>query len=175
MPAPINYPVVPAQELMRLFTLTHHDPHSILGAHPTPPGVLVRAWRPEAARVDLIIEDGAARQLTSTHPAGLFEILVEDRAQTFPYELRTHYQNGKVFTARDPYSFLPTVSQFDEHLFVDRETGKQYYLQLQKINRVSVETAARQAARKAEAARSASTSSVEPRPFELPLFGDTVQ
>jgi hypothetical protein len=70
---------------------------------------------------------------------------------------------------------------FDEHLFVDRETGKEYYLQLQKINRVSVETAARQAARKAEvarkaeAARSASTSSTEPRIFELPLFGDTVQ
>jgi len=64
---------------------------------------------------------------------------------------------------------------FDEHLFLDRETGKVYYLQLQRINRVSVETAARQAARKAEAARSASTSSVEPRPFELPLFGDTVQ
>ncbi len=64
---------------------------------------------------------------------------------------------------------------FDEHLFTDRESGKQYYLRLQRINRVSVETAARQAARKAEAARSASASSSEPRGFELPLFGDTVQ
>ncbi|HLL75821.1 MAG TPA: alpha-amylase family glycosyl hydrolase, partial [Pyrinomonadaceae bacterium] len=126
MATSVNFPTVAAQELERLFTLTHHSPHSILGARPTPLGVLVRAWRPEAARVELLIEGGEPREMLRSHPAGFFELLVEDRSQTFPYELRTHYPFGGTSTARDPYSFLPTVTPFDEHLFGEGRHWKIY-------------------------------------------------
>jgi 1,4-alpha-glucan branching enzyme len=116
MAASKKYPSVSARELERLFALAHHDPHTILGARPTPLGVLVRAWRPEAVRVELLVEGEGPREMTKSHPSGLFELLVEDRSQTFPYQLRTHYAGG-VFTHDDPYRFLPTVSPFDEHLF----------------------------------------------------------
>jgi 1,4-alpha-glucan branching enzyme len=125
MATSVNFPTVTEQELERLFTLTHHSPHSILGARPTPLGVLVRAWRPEAARVEVLIEGGGPREMLRSHPSGLFELLVEDRSQTFPYELRTHYADG-TFTARDPYSFLPTVTPFDEHLFGEGRHWKIY-------------------------------------------------
>ena len=125
MAATINYPTVPAQELERLFKLTHHDPHSILGARPTPLGVLVRAWRPEAERVEVLVEGGPPREMIRSHPAGLYELLVEDRSQTFPYQLRAHYPGG-VFTHRDPYSFLPTFSPLDEHLFGEGKHWKIY-------------------------------------------------
>jgi 1,4-alpha-glucan branching enzyme len=108
---------VPARELERLFSLTHPDPHAVLGAHPTARGVWVRVWRPGAARVELLVEGADAREMRLTHPRGLFELLVEDRTQVFPYLLRTHAPDGRVFEQRDPYAFLPTFGSLDEHLF----------------------------------------------------------
>jgi len=122
----ITHPTVPAEELGRLFAYVHHDPHSLLGAHPTPQGVIVRAYRPEAARVELLIGDEPPRALTRTHPAGLFEILVGDKTRTFPYRLRVAYPDGNVFTQRDSYQFLPTLGNFDEHLFAEGRHWKLY-------------------------------------------------
>jgi 1,4-alpha-glucan branching enzyme len=122
----INQPTVAAAELGRLFSYVHHDPHSILGAHPTPQGIAVRAYRPDAASVELLLGDEPPRPLTRTHPAGLFEILVADKTQTFPYQLRVSYPDGNVFEQRDPYQFLPTLGNFDEHLFAEGRHLKLY-------------------------------------------------
>lgn len=115
----INEPTIPADEAGRLFTYVHPDPHSLLGAHPTPHGVIVRAFRPEAASVELLVGDEPPQPLKCTHPAGLFEILVADKTQTFPYRLRVSYPDGNVYTQRDSYQFLPTLGNFDEHLFAE--------------------------------------------------------
>jgi len=45
-----------ADGLERLIALEHPDPHSILGAHVEPEGVVVRAFRPDAERATLLIE-----------------------------------------------------------------------------------------------------------------------
>ncbi|MDT7806992.1 MAG: 1,4-alpha-glucan branching enzyme [Acidobacteriota bacterium] len=111
-----DYPSVSRVELERLLALNSPDPHAVLGAHPSPQGVVVRAFRPDAERVELIIEGEDAREMPRMHPAGLFELLLEGRAQLFAYHLRSHY-NGGVFTHRDPYAFMPTLGTFDEHLF----------------------------------------------------------
>jgi 1,4-alpha-glucan branching enzyme len=108
---------VPARELERLFARAHHDPHSILGAHVSAHGVMVRVLRSDAVRVELIDDVGAAREMLATDPRGLFELLVRDRSQVFPYSLRLMHGDGRAFTLRDPYAFLPTFTQFDEHLF----------------------------------------------------------
>ncbi|MBA3320448.1 MAG: 1,4-alpha-glucan branching protein GlgB, partial [Pyrinomonadaceae bacterium] len=55
--------------------------------------------------------------MTRTHPAGLFELLLADKVGTFPYRLRVSYPDGNVFTILDPYAFLPTLGNFDEHFF----------------------------------------------------------
>ena len=46
---------IPAEELKRLLALRHHDPHSILGAHLTDRGVIVRAYRPDAQKIFVIV------------------------------------------------------------------------------------------------------------------------
>ncbi|HEY0081627.1 MAG TPA: hypothetical protein VGB61_02460, partial [Pyrinomonadaceae bacterium] len=122
----INQPTVAAEELGRLFSYVHHDPHSVLGAHPTPRGIIVRAYRPEATSVELLFADETPRPFTRTHQAGLFELLVADKAQTFPYRLRVTYPDGNVFTQRDSYQFLPTLGNFDEHLFAEGRHWKLY-------------------------------------------------
>jgi 1,4-alpha-glucan branching enzyme len=113
----INYPTVHPSELERLLTLRATDPHSILGAHPAPQGVIVRAYRPDAERVEIIIEGEGPRAMFRSHPAGFFELLVEGRVQLFPYSLRVSYRDGNTYAMRDPYAFMPTLGGFDEHLF----------------------------------------------------------
>jgi 1,4-alpha-glucan branching enzyme len=104
-------------EIERLLSLNSPDPHAVLGAHPTPRGVVVRALRPEAVRVEVVVEGEGPREMTRVHDAGLFELLLEGRTRLFPYLLRVHYPDGNVFTLRDPYAFMPTLGSFDEHLF----------------------------------------------------------
>ena len=111
------FPGVSRVELERLLALDSADPHAVLGAHPVPQGVAVRAFRPDAERVELLIEGEGARELKRTHPAGFFELLLEGRSELFPYSLRSFYPGGGVYTHRDPYAFMPTLGSFDEHLF----------------------------------------------------------
>ncbi|MDT5159296.1 MAG: 1,4-alpha-glucan branching enzyme [Acidobacteriota bacterium] len=111
------YPNVSRVELERLLAINSPDPHSVLGAHPTPRGVIVRAFRPEAERVEVVVEGEPPREMSRMHPAGFFELLLEDHTELFPYLLRIHYHSGNVFTLRDPYAFMPTLSPLDEHLF----------------------------------------------------------
>src|SRR5436305_6613030 len=110
-------PTVRRAELERLLALNSSDPHAVLGAHPTARGVVVRAFRPDAERVETLVEGEGPREMKRTHPAGLFELLIEGRVQLFPYTLRVFYPGGQVFTLRDPYAFMPTLDSLDEHLF----------------------------------------------------------
>jgi 1,4-alpha-glucan branching enzyme len=112
-----SFPTVRRAALERLLALQSPDPHAILGAHHTPHGVVVRAFRPDAERVEVIVEGESPREMSKMHTAGFFELLLEGRAQLFAYLLRVFYPGGSVFTMRDPYAFMPTVGSFDEHLF----------------------------------------------------------
>src|SRR5271155_4807790 len=85
---------IPAEQLKRLIELRHQDPHSILGAHPTDRGVIVRDYRPDAVRVLLLSDGEATREMVERPEPGLFEILLADRHQVFPYRIEVHYPGG---------------------------------------------------------------------------------
>ncbi|MET0649504.1 MAG: 1,4-alpha-glucan branching protein GlgB [Pyrinomonadaceae bacterium] len=120
-----GYPNVSRVELERLLATNSPDPHALLGAHPTAAGVAVRAFRPDAERVEVVIDGEPPREMPRTHHAGFFELLLEGRTELFPYQLRAHYPGGGVFTHRDPYAFMPTLGSFDEHLFGE---GRHWHL-----------------------------------------------
>ncbi|HEX3363007.1 MAG TPA: hypothetical protein VHS74_18585, partial [Solirubrobacterales bacterium] len=61
------------RDVERLVHRKHHDPHTLLGAHPGKDGTVVRAYRPSAERVVARADSGEAVELEKTHPAGLFE------------------------------------------------------------------------------------------------------
>jgi 1,4-alpha-glucan branching enzyme len=105
-----------ADAVRRLLELRHVDPHSLLGAHPTAHGVVVRAFRPDAERVTLLADDGASWALERIDERGLFEVCVADRMGIFPYRLRVQHADGRVVTSRDPYTFLPSLGEVDLHL-----------------------------------------------------------
>ncbi len=112
---------IPAEELKRLLALRHHDPHSILGAHPTERGVIVRAYRPDAQKIFLLVDGEPPREMVKRPEPGLFEILVPGRRQVFPYQLRVHYPSDLVVTIREPYPFPPTLGELDLHLWAEQK------------------------------------------------------
>src|SRR5579862_5608916 len=116
----------PDAELERLLALQHHDPHSILGAHRDGHRLVVRAFRPGAARIDLIVPGDAPRPMRIRDEAGLFEATVEGRDSIFPYQLEIHYPGGESFTTYDPYSFLPTLGDLDLHLWGEEKDDRAY-------------------------------------------------
>jgi 1,4-alpha-glucan branching enzyme len=116
MPKSPDTPQSPA-DVERLLALVHPDPHSILGAHPVENGILVRAFRPEAERVELILKGQRSREMLRVHPVGIFEVLLKRRVRIPSYEFRVTYPDGNLFSLRDPYSFAPTLGSLDEHLF----------------------------------------------------------
>ena len=104
----------PAEQIERLVSGHLRDPHSLLGAHPVDGATIVRAWRPEAQTVQVLADGEVAAKLERIHPAGLFEGSVD--GELVDYELEIGYADGKTFTIRDPYSFLPTLGDIDLHL-----------------------------------------------------------
>ncbi len=102
-------------EIERVVAGNHHDPHSILGAHPGPDGVIVRALRPLATSVTLVLEDGRRVPMTHLHQ-GIFTVTLPEE-KVPDYRIATSYAGSQAETvADDPYRYLPTLSEFDLYL-----------------------------------------------------------
>jgi 1,4-alpha-glucan branching enzyme len=105
--------IAPAKdEVDRLLSGTHHDPHSLLGAHPHPGGTVVRALRVGAMSVSVLA--GEKRFELDRVEGGLFAGLVP--MPPGDYRLEVDYGEGNVVIADDPYRWLPTVGELDLHL-----------------------------------------------------------
>jgi 1,4-alpha-glucan branching enzyme len=100
-------------DLARLAAGEHHDPHSVLGAHPHPEGTVFRALRPGAEAVAVRI-GGTDHPL---EPVGhdVFSALlpVHDPAD---YRLVVRYPFDHTVVVADGYRFLPTLGELDRHL-----------------------------------------------------------
>ncbi|MFC5907669.1 1,4-alpha-glucan branching protein GlgB [Streptacidiphilus monticola] len=105
-------PLAPG-EVERLVGGWHHDPHGLLGAHPTAQGVAVRVLRPLAERV-VVVTEHEAFELTHQQD-GLFTGLLTEFAALPAYTLRVTW-NGTEFEQEDGYRFLPTLGETDLHL-----------------------------------------------------------
>jgi 1,4-alpha-glucan branching enzyme len=107
-------------EIQKLIHREHHNPHSLLGAHPAGNGggMVVRAYRPAAEKVTARDAKGESIELVKAHPAGLFEGTFAEADADLPprYELEVTYADGGPYTLRDPYAFPPTLGEVDLHL-----------------------------------------------------------
>ncbi len=88
----------------------HHDPHQVLGPHD---GV-VRAYRPGAVAMKVLIADDRVVPMDRVHKAGMFEAEVPDVGGG--YRLEADYGGGSVHSYEDPYRFWPTLGEDDLHL-----------------------------------------------------------
>ena len=103
-------------EIERIVAGQHHDPHSVLGAHPGTDGVTIRALRPLAAEVTAVLADGSRYPMPHRHQ-GVFEVTVPESAgPVTDYRLEVRYVTGEPRLQDDPYRHLPTLGEFDLHL-----------------------------------------------------------
>ncbi|WP_428837871.1 GlgB N-terminal domain-containing protein, partial [Streptomyces thermogriseus] len=112
VPAGIDLVRVGAADRERLLGGTHHDPHSVLGAHPVPGGVAFRVLRPYALGVSVVV--GTLRSELNDDGDGFFSGLLPLR-DVPEYRLEVTYE-GTVQHTADAYSFLPALGEFDLHL-----------------------------------------------------------
>ena len=71
----------------RIAARDHHDPHSVLGAHPTRGGVVVRAFRPGAESVVAHVAGQEPVRLRRVHADGVFAGKIVDA--TLPLRTRS--------------------------------------------------------------------------------------
>ncbi len=96
----------------------HHDPHSILGMHPTGDGhTIIRTLRHHAKSVTLLA-DGTRIPLEHIH-GGIFGTEVD--ATVVDYRLEVVYAGAggepdQVYEVDDPYRWLPTLGEIDLYL-----------------------------------------------------------
>src|SRR4051812_7811631 len=109
-------PIAAAPDLERLVRREHNEPHAVLGAHPYDGGVVVRAFRPAAAEVRVLVAGEDPVTLESVHPGGVFEGVIPDAELPLAYRLEVDYPDAGTVTIDDPYRFLPTIGELDQHL-----------------------------------------------------------
>jgi 1,4-alpha-glucan branching enzyme len=91
----------------------HSDPFQYLGPHTESGRTVVRAFLPEAERVDAITPHGEATALTRIHDDGLFAGFLPNGSTA--YQLRARF-GEKVVDLDDPYRFPPVLTDYDLYL-----------------------------------------------------------
>jgi 1,4-alpha-glucan branching enzyme len=118
---------VTPDEIDRLISGDHHDPHGILGAHPERDGITIRALRPLAGNVEVVLADGERRPMRHVHE-GVFATtlplasrLSGDEPVAVPdYRLAVTYgpagSEAPEIVQDDPYRHAPSLGELDLHL-----------------------------------------------------------
>src|SRR6516164_5641180 len=118
MTGPASAGLLGLRERERIVAGHHHDPHSVLGAHPGPDGVTIRALRPLAKSVTAVLDDGRRLPMTHVHE-GVFAVTVPEE-KVPGYRIATSYAESSEEDVRDdPYRYLPQLGEFDLHLITE--------------------------------------------------------
>ncbi|MFM9692264.1 1,4-alpha-glucan branching enzyme [Streptomyces europaeiscabiei] len=110
---PVFSPAMDGADRERLLDGTHHAPHSVLGAHLAPGGVVFRAFRPYALGVSVVVE--SLRAELHDDGGGFFSALLPLREVPETYRLLVSYEGTEQET-EDAYRFLPAIGELDLYL-----------------------------------------------------------
>jgi 1,4-alpha-glucan branching enzyme len=87
---------------------TAHDPHAVLGAHPSDTKTVIRTLRRGASEVSVLV-GGKKTALHAVHDEGVFEGILPGVVLDYRLDVDGHETD-------DPYRFAPTVGELDLHL-----------------------------------------------------------
>ncbi|MEW6320626.1 MAG: 1,4-alpha-glucan branching protein GlgB [Acidobacteriota bacterium] len=117
---PANSTTIPAFVVDALARGEHADPFAVLGPHALPDGgVVIRAIRPHASRIDVVRATGAV-EMARVHAEGVFEATLTDTSRAdLDYRLRITWTDGTVSEIDDPYRYGPVLTDLDLYLFAE--------------------------------------------------------
>ena len=114
-------------QIDRIIDSDHHDPFVVLGLHfidQEPPAALVRTFQPHAESVQIVI-NGTKQYMYKMRQEGLFEIVLPEFSEPFPYHFEIQFYDKTIHATADPYCFLPQLGEIDRYLF---NSGTHYRL-----------------------------------------------
>jgi 1,4-alpha-glucan branching enzyme len=111
-----------ADSINRIIQTDHHDPFSVLGAHMGEAegirSVAVRSFLPDAKKVSVLdAVTSAEYEMIKIREEGFYEVSLPQYSEVFPYKLKLVTRENAVEIFSDPYSFLPTLTEYDLYLF----------------------------------------------------------
>ncbi len=95
----------------------HGAPFDILGPHADGEAVIVRAFRPNAKSLSLVVAGQPPQPMDRIHDFGLYEIRLPASAKDFSYSLREKTYEDVEHEFHDPYAYPPLMTSYDVYLF----------------------------------------------------------
>jgi len=97
----------------------HGAPFDVLGPHQDGDTVIIRAFRPAAKTLDVVVtrgKDETSHTMERLSDQGLFEVAVPGKADEITYHFQASLFNGNSETSEDVYRFSPMISDYDMYL-----------------------------------------------------------
>jgi 1,4-alpha-glucan branching enzyme len=112
---------VPVDELGVFLKGAHPDPFRILGPHRVGENLVIRAFRPEAKEISVVLhgEGGGTFPADRLNKEGFFQAVLPGVKRDANYELRVLAWDGSEQLLRDPYSYGVLMGEVDLHLFAE--------------------------------------------------------
>ncbi len=120
---------LPPDELNSFLAGTHSDPFRILGPHRMKDGLVIRAFRPDAQKIDIVLDRQAKTEAIAAekiHRDGFFCATLPDATRDLDYHFRVTSWEGSELVLRDPYGYGPIMGEVDLHLFAEGQHWQIY-------------------------------------------------
>src|SRR6267378_3328598 len=117
---------LPPDELNSFLSGTHSDPFRILGPHRMGNDLAIRAFRPDARKIDIVQNGQAPVEAEKIHRDGFFQAKIPNATRELDYHLRVTNWDGSQYAMRDPYQYGPIMGEVDLHLFSEGQHWQLY-------------------------------------------------
>src|ERR1700736_4689870 len=117
---------LPPDELNSFLSGTHSDPFRILGPHRMGDDLAIRVFRPDAQKVDILVDRQSTTAAEKIHRDGFFQASVPGAGRDLDYHLRLTGWDGAESIARDPYRYGPIMGEVDLHLYAEGQHWQIY-------------------------------------------------
>src|SRR5438477_12877886 len=116
---PFEITGLPPDELNSFLSGTHSDPFRILGPHRVGDDLAIRVFRPDAQKIDIILNQQANEPITAEriHRDGLFCATVPGATRDLDYSLCHQSRDGSKQLKSDLTQYRPIMDEVDISLF----------------------------------------------------------
>jgi 1,4-alpha-glucan branching enzyme len=139
---PFSVAGIPPDELNSFLSGTHSDPFRILGPHRMGDDLAIRVFRPDARKIDIILNGSASGpsrtgieatgdklqpiEAEKIHRDGFFQGTIPNATRDLDYRLQITNWDGSEYAMRDPYQYGPIMGEVDLHLFSEGQHWQLY-------------------------------------------------
>src|SRR6202040_129012 len=123
---PFEVAGLPPDELNSFLSGTYSDPFRILGPHRMGDDLVIRAFRPDAKKIDIVQDQQSPVAAEKSHRDGFFQATIPNATRDLDYRLNLTKWDGSEVVMRDPYQYGPIMGEVDLHLFTEGQHWEIY-------------------------------------------------